>query len=401
MKCRERTHDRLAQGAYKPASSYDQQKLAEATISLVQQGQSYRDVAQRFNIPVSTLHNKVHRRHSMDCGGPTVLSHDEENRLVNVIQTLSAWRQPVDTFELRLLVKSMLDKAGSRVNKFKENMPGNDWARLFLKRHQIVRECQKNGIRFVFLPANSTHLTQPLDVAFFRPLKLAWRKILCDWKAKQVTASGTIPKEEFPRLLKQLEQSVEFKKSENLIAGFRKCGIHPLNPQEVLKRLPEYQAKEISYDILNDSVLKMLKSTQPDGKDSEVPKKRMKWTRVKVRPGKSVSTDDFLEDNAVSANEAAGSTDVKNACRKKVGQMQVKPTVETASSSDSSTEDDVEPEAIAELEKQQTLQFLVNGEPFKGGNFSGFHRDIYLCIGRMLIVKIYVARFYDNSTDEC
>jgi len=47
---------------------------------------------------------------------------------------------------------------------------------------ESIKICQKYNIKFVFLPTNSTHLTQPLDVAFFRPLKMHWRSILENWK---------------------------------------------------------------------------------------------------------------------------------------------------------------------------------------------------------------------------
>lgn len=47
---------------------------------------------------------------------------------------------------------------------------------------EIIFECELNDIDFVYLPKNSTHLTQPLDVGFFRPLKQAWRKELNEWK---------------------------------------------------------------------------------------------------------------------------------------------------------------------------------------------------------------------------
>lgn len=43
---------------------------------------------------------------------------------------------------------------------------------------EATQLCHKNGIRMIFLPANATHITQPLDVAFFRPLKENWRKVL-------------------------------------------------------------------------------------------------------------------------------------------------------------------------------------------------------------------------------
>ena len=46
----------------------------------------------------------------------------------------------------------------------------------------IFQKCRDENISFVHLPPNSTHLTQPLDVAFFRPIKIARRKVLLDWK---------------------------------------------------------------------------------------------------------------------------------------------------------------------------------------------------------------------------
>ena len=48
-----------------------------------------------------------------------------------------------------------------------------------------------------------TKKTQPFDVAFFRPLKIKWHKILNDQKTKH-TKESSLPKTAFPRLLKEL-----------------------------------------------------------------------------------------------------------------------------------------------------------------------------------------------------
>lgn len=41
---------------------------------------------------------------------------------------------------------------------------------------QVLQLCEQNGGVFVCLPANSTHITQPMNIAVFHPLKVAWRR---------------------------------------------------------------------------------------------------------------------------------------------------------------------------------------------------------------------------------
>ena len=42
----------------------------------------------------------------------------------------------MDTFELRLFVKSYLDDIKVKVRKFSNNLPGKDWTQSFLARHR-------------------------------------------------------------------------------------------------------------------------------------------------------------------------------------------------------------------------------------------------------------------------
>ena len=89
----------------------------------------------------------------------------------------------------------------------------------------VLTTCERLDIGFICLPAHTTHLTQPLDVAFFAPLKRAWRKILCEWKTVNVNCRQ-FKKENFPKYLKTLLTKCN---SANLIAGFKSCGIFPYN----------------------------------------------------------------------------------------------------------------------------------------------------------------------------
>lgn len=96
----------------------------------------------------------------------------------------------------------------------------------------ILQACQRHNIRFVLLPPNSTQLTQPLDVSFFRPLKQAWRSILTDIKIKQPNLN-CVEKTVFPQLLTKLMNKVKQNSQKNIVNGFRATGIHPLNSYEV------------------------------------------------------------------------------------------------------------------------------------------------------------------------
>jgi hypothetical protein len=62
----------------------------------------------------------------------------------------------------------------------------------------VLELCEAHNIRFVFLPENSTHLLQPLDVAVFGPMKKRWRQVLTEWKEKDAREGinrPSIPKE--------------------------------------------------------------------------------------------------------------------------------------------------------------------------------------------------------------
>ena len=58
---------------------------------------------------------------------------------------------------------------------------------------EVIKMCEENNIVFCFLPDNSTHILQPLDVAFFHPLKVAWRYILQKWKRGTGRKKSTVP----------------------------------------------------------------------------------------------------------------------------------------------------------------------------------------------------------------
>ncbi|KPJ14194.1 Pogo transposable element with KRAB domain [Papilio machaon] len=161
----------------------------------------------------------------------------------------------------------------------------------------LIKKCQERDIHFIFLPANSTHLTQPLDVAFFRPMKIAWRNIILQWKKTDGRNQAAIPKGCFPKLLSKLMDSLSENGPANILSGFRKTGIHPFNPSEVLNKLPDWDNRHQENEAVDETVLDFLKEMRYGTGGIVEPKKKKK---LLVQAGKSVlcsSDDSYIENN--------------------------------------------------------------------------------------------------------
>lgn len=61
---------------------------------------------------------------------------EQELMLVAGILKPAKWGFPLQKYDVRLLVKTFLDRIGQTERRFKRNMPGVDLVRSFLKRHQ-------------------------------------------------------------------------------------------------------------------------------------------------------------------------------------------------------------------------------------------------------------------------
>lgn len=109
---------------------------------------------------------------------------------------------------------------------------------------EIMRLCKELDVEMVCLPPNFTDKMQPLDVAVFGPLKAKWRDILHELRTEQPHLKA-LDKTKFPSYMKRLIEESNIKK--NLIAGFAKCGLWPLNEDKVLERLPS--SEESGADI--------------------------------------------------------------------------------------------------------------------------------------------------------
>lgn len=167
---------------------------------------------------------------------------------------------------------------------------------------EVLDLCEDNNISFICLPKNSTHLTQPLDVVFFRPFKEAWRATLRNWKNSHIKQTS-IDKRDFPQLLNSTLRAMDGSNGGNAImrhaiTSFAATGLVPFNPDRVLKKLPKENEENVDNEV-NDILVNYLKEKRYVAAPSRTNVKRSKLSIV---AGKSVTApkdDDSSSDSDV------------------------------------------------------------------------------------------------------
>jgi hypothetical protein len=131
--------------AQKYRQGYTEEDLEEA-IDMVQAGASLRAASQTYNIPKTTLIDRLNNTHSGVQGRPTVLTAEEEALIIEMVDLLGVWGFPFTKDDLRHFVKSYLDKKGV-VTRFNDNMPTRRFVATFLGRHPEFTMRSANAIK--------------------------------------------------------------------------------------------------------------------------------------------------------------------------------------------------------------------------------------------------------------
>ena len=122
--------------------------------------------------------------------------------------------------------------------------------------------CQENNILLYCLPPHSSHITQPLDVSFYKPLKSAWGKACKNYCS--VNPGYQVTKHEFSQVFR--EAWIGSIRMSTIINGFREAGLCPFDPEVVLKKLsPSLMFSSISdkqavSSEQNDSAISVLEA---------------------------------------------------------------------------------------------------------------------------------------------
>ena len=155
-------------------------------------------------LPPYILYKAKYLYESWEEGGPPRALYDSDESGWFTMKTFESWfiRVAVPYFR-KLDGKKVLigDNLSSHVSQY------------------VIEACQDLEIRFVLLPSNSTHLCQPLDVSWFRPLKRAWKAVL---QRHNVKRRGNLSKAEFPGLLKGALETIGERLRTNAIAAFKR-----------------------------------------------------------------------------------------------------------------------------------------------------------------------------------
>lgn len=125
-----------------------------------------------------------------------------------------------------------------------ENLP-NQGAVLIYDGHashisvRIIEAAIESKITLIKLPSHLTDMLQPLDKCVFGPVKTSWEKKLISFGKRQMgKGTGRLSKSDFVEMLGEV-WTVAIKKS-NILAGFKSCGIFPVDktkfPRDAFRR---------------------------------------------------------------------------------------------------------------------------------------------------------------------
>lgn len=126
---------------------YSEEDLNSAVIEIREENRKIRETARKYNIPHSTLVNKLKGKtpELRKMGPPTILTPSEELLLCNWINAKAKNGFPVDKKMLYETVQEIISADG-RANPFKRNKPGEKWFKAFLNRHPQIRERHAESI---------------------------------------------------------------------------------------------------------------------------------------------------------------------------------------------------------------------------------------------------------------
>ena len=82
--------------------------------------------------------------HCKPVGPPTVFSQVEEELFATCVVTMCDWGFSLNKLDIRMMIVAYLEKQKRVVKKFSKNVPGDNWASSFMKRHGLTNRIATN-----------------------------------------------------------------------------------------------------------------------------------------------------------------------------------------------------------------------------------------------------------------
>ncbi|KAF9420674.1 hypothetical protein HW555_003221 [Spodoptera exigua] len=189
----------------------------EAALLAINEGTSIYEASKTYGIPRTTLRDKRNNKYINEhCGKQTVLTKEEEKRLVDWIFYLGKSGFPVTKDQLLETVAKLVENL-NRSNPFKDGVPGKGWFLKFMARHPTIsRRITQN------LPTSRSHITEEAVRAWFNRVHSYFEQ------------NNLLDVLEDPNFAPQVD--ICLKKtlvSQTIKSGFQCCGLYPFGPDNV------------------------------------------------------------------------------------------------------------------------------------------------------------------------
>lgn len=129
--------------------NYSDEVLNECLQEINSGRMTQRAAAAAYKIPRSTIKNKLKGKHTKLVGRSRVFTDAEETSFEHHLIKLAEYEFPVIESDFRLIVQSFLNKKGVKIDVFKNNLPGYEWTKSFLKRHPNLSIRMSSNIKRV------------------------------------------------------------------------------------------------------------------------------------------------------------------------------------------------------------------------------------------------------------
>ena len=155
---------------------------------------------------------------------------------------------------------------------------------------EVITRAATHGVVLFCIPPNTTHVSQPLDVSFFGPLKHHWTFVCHQFLSENPGAS--ITKLNFSSLFSRAWYKAI--KPENIINGFCKTGVCPFNEKAIeVNELPSFDADSMSCDpplnkesetVFTDEQIKLYEQRYENGYNVCIDNDYVSWMSI-YHPG--------------------------------------------------------------------------------------------------------------------